>query len=143
VQATGDAEIAKRLAELDSGEAKTISWAGVRKLNLGSCRMLADFTKFHEAAAAEYGAACEWSLERSPDAALQMRLLGSMPKYNALSRRSSRLRDVGQLGPAPIRRFLLGQFPFFLIYRERFPDGIEIASVAHFSRRPPYWKKGW
>ena len=34
VQAAWDAEIAKRIAELDSGRAKTISWAEVRKRNL-------------------------------------------------------------------------------------------------------------
>jgi putative addiction module component (TIGR02574 family) len=34
VQAVWDAEIAKRIAELDSGRAKTISWAEVRRRNL-------------------------------------------------------------------------------------------------------------
>jgi putative addiction module component (TIGR02574 family) len=34
VQAAWDAEIAKRIAELDSGRAKTISWAEVRRRNL-------------------------------------------------------------------------------------------------------------
>jgi len=34
VQAAWDAEIAMRIAELDSGRAKTISWAEVRRRNL-------------------------------------------------------------------------------------------------------------
>jgi putative addiction module component (TIGR02574 family) len=34
VQAAWDAEIAKRIAELDSGRAKTVPWAEVRKRNL-------------------------------------------------------------------------------------------------------------
>jgi len=34
VQAAWDAEIAKRIAELDSGRAKTVSWAEVRRRNL-------------------------------------------------------------------------------------------------------------
>jgi putative addiction module component (TIGR02574 family) len=34
VQAAWEAEIGKRLAELDSGKAKTTSWAEVRKRNL-------------------------------------------------------------------------------------------------------------
>jgi putative addiction module component (TIGR02574 family) len=34
VQAAWEAEIGKRIAELDSGKAKTISWARVRKRNL-------------------------------------------------------------------------------------------------------------
>jgi len=34
VQAAWDAEIGKRVADLDSGRAKTIPWTEVRKLNL-------------------------------------------------------------------------------------------------------------
>jgi putative addiction module component (TIGR02574 family) len=34
VQAAWDAEIAKRIADLDSGRAKTIPWTEVRKRNL-------------------------------------------------------------------------------------------------------------
>ena len=34
VQAAWDAEIAKRIAELDSGRTKTVSWAEVRRRNL-------------------------------------------------------------------------------------------------------------
>ena len=34
VQAAWDAEIAKRIADLDSGHAKTIPWTEVRKRNL-------------------------------------------------------------------------------------------------------------
>jgi putative addiction module component (TIGR02574 family) len=34
VQAAWEIEIAKRIAELDSGEAKTISWTEVRRRNL-------------------------------------------------------------------------------------------------------------
>jgi putative addiction module component (TIGR02574 family) len=34
LQAAWEAEIGKRVAELDSGEAKTTSWADVRKRNL-------------------------------------------------------------------------------------------------------------
>ena len=34
VQAAWEAEIGRRVAELDSGEAKTISWGEVRKRNL-------------------------------------------------------------------------------------------------------------
>ena len=34
VQAAWEAEIGKRIAELDSGEVKTTSWAEVRKRNL-------------------------------------------------------------------------------------------------------------
>jgi len=40
VQAAWDAEIAKRIADLDSGRAKTVPWTEVRKRNL---------TKLHDA----------------------------------------------------------------------------------------------
>lgn len=37
------------------------------------------------------------------------------------------------------RRFLLGRFPFSVIYRENEED-IFVVAVMHNSRRPGYWK---
>src|SRR5271154_5497736 len=97
--------------------------------------MSADYTQFHDEAAAEYDAAFEWYLERSPDAAL---------KFDAEVERaftevvqSPRRWAVGSHGT---RRFLLRQFPFILIYREQ-ASAIQIMAVAHTSRRPGYWKE--
>ena len=76
-------------------------------------------------------------MERSPDAALRFdaevdRALGqiiSTPKRWAAGSHST-------------RRFLLRQFPYILIYRERASSGdIQIVAVAHTSRKPGYWKK--
>jgi|SRR5277367_5617491 toxin ParE1/3/4 len=96
--------------------------------------MSADYTQFHDEAAAEYDAAFEWYLERSPDAAL---------KFDAEVERaftevvqSPRRWAVGSHGT---RRFLLRQFPFILIYRERPVGKIEVLAVAHTSRKPGYW----
>jgi toxin ParE1/3/4 len=37
------------------------------------------------------------------------------------------------------RRYLLGRFPFAVIYRQM-PDEIQVVAVAHGSRRPEYWR---
>jgi hypothetical protein len=70
--------------------------------------------ELHEEAAAEYDAAFDWYLARSPDAAL---------KFDAEFDRA--LIEVGRTpqrwagGSHNTRRFLLRKFPFLLIYRER------------------------
>jgi plasmid stabilization system protein ParE len=94
-----------------------------------------DSVEFHEEAGAEYDAAFNWYLDRSPDAAI---------RFDAEVN-----RGLGQIIEAPqrwaaglysTRRFLLRQFPFFLIYRERALGDIQIVAVAHTSRKPGYWK---
>jgi toxin ParE1/3/4 len=91
--------------------------------------------KFHEEASAEYDAAFDWYLERSPDAAL---------RFDAeVDRALAQIIQAPQrwaVGPHNTRRFLLRQFPFILIYRERQSD-IQILAVAHTSRKPAYWKE--
>jgi toxin ParE1/3/4 len=97
--------------------------------------MPTDSAIFHEEASAEYDAAFEWYLERSPDTAL---------KFDAeVGRAIAQITQFPQrwaVGSHATRRFLLKQFPFILIYRER-PSGIQIVAVAHTSRRPGYWKR--
>ena len=39
------------------------------------------------------------------------------------------------------RRFLLGKFPFSVIYRKDNNGSIFVAAVMHNSRKPGYWKK--
>jgi toxin ParE1/3/4 len=96
--------------------------------------MPTDLARFHNEAAAEYDAAFEWYLERSPDAAL---------RFDAeVDRALSQIIQAPQRwaeGSHSTRRFLLRRFPFVLIYRER-PAGIQIVAVAHSARRPGYWK---
>ena len=45
------------------------------------------------------------------------------------------------VGPFSTRRFLLRQFPFILIYRERVSADIQIVAVAHTTQKPGYWKR--
>jgi toxin ParE1/3/4 len=95
-----------------------------------------DFVEFHEEASAEYDAAFDWYQEHSVDAAL---------KFDSEMDRA--LRQIKQApqrwvsGSHATRRFLLRQFPFVLIYRERPSASIQIIAVAHTSRRPGYWRK--
>jgi plasmid stabilization system protein ParE len=91
--------------------------------------------EFHGEASAEYDAAFDWYLERSPDAAL---------RFDAeVDRALAQIIQAPQrwaAGPHSTRRFLLRQFPFTLIYRERRSGEIQILAVAHTSRKPGYWK---
>jgi toxin ParE1/3/4 len=95
-----------------------------------------DFAQFHDEASAEYSAAFDWYLERSPDAAL---------KFDAeVDHALAQIIKAPQrwaAGPHGTRRFLLRQFPFVLIYRERAAAEIQIVAVAHTSRKPGYWKQ--
>jgi toxin ParE1/3/4 len=91
--------------------------------------------EFHEEAAADYDAAFDWYLRRSPDTALRF----SSAVESAL----------GQILQAPdrwaesdfsTRRFLLKHFPYILVYRKKTSEIIQILAVAHTSRKPKYWK---
>jgi len=91
--------------------------------------------EFHEEASAEYDAAFDWYLERSPDAAFKF--------DSEVNRAVAQISEAPQrwaLGTHATRRFLLRRFPFVLIYRERASGNIQILAIAHTSRRPGYWK---
>jgi toxin ParE1/3/4 len=97
--------------------------------------MLRNRVEFHDQAGAEYDAAFDWYLERSPDAAL--RFDAEVSRALKLITRSP---DRWALGSHDTRRFLLRQFPFIMIYRERSEGRIQVLAVAHTSRKPEYWK---
>jgi plasmid stabilization system protein ParE len=92
--------------------------------------------EFHDEASAEYDAAFDWYMERSPDAALDF----DAEVNNALTVISAAPHRWAA-GPFSTRRYLLRRFPYILIYRERVSDDIQIVAVAHTSRKPGYWKK--
>jgi len=98
--------------------------------------MPTDAAEFHQEATAEYDAAFDWYLERSPDAALgfDAEVDRALAQIIAAPKRWAS-------GAHSTRRFLLRQFPFTLIYRERVTGNIQILAVAHTSRRPGYWKE--
>ena len=92
--------------------------------------------ELHEEAGAEYDAAFDWYLERSPDAALKFD-----SELNRAVAEIARAPQRWASGPYQTRRFLLRKFPFVLIYRERAGGDIQIVAVAHTSRKPGYWKE--
>ncbi|MFZ0287368.1 MAG: type II toxin-antitoxin system RelE/ParE family toxin [Terriglobales bacterium] len=98
--------------------------------------MPSDVADFHPEAGAEYDAAFDWYLARSPDAAI--RFDAEVGRALALIVQSP---ERWAAGPDGTRRFLLRKFPFILVYRERASENIQIVSVAHTSRKPGYWKQ--
>jgi toxin ParE1/3/4 len=38
-------------------------------------------------------------------------------------------------------RYLMGKFPFAIVYRENSEEEVEIVAVAHLKRRQRYWSK--
>ena len=91
--------------------------------------------QFHQEATEEYDAAFDWYLERSPNAALRF---DEEVDFALAQISAAPTRWAG--GPHSTRRYLLRQFPFTLIYRERAAN-IQIIAVAHTSRKPGYWKQ--
>jgi toxin ParE1/3/4 len=97
--------------------------------------MCTNAVDLHDEASAEYDAAFDWYLQRSPDAALNF--------DTEVERALTQIIDAPQrwaVGPHSTRTFLLRKFPFTLIYRERPSGVIQIVAVAHTSRKPGYWK---
>jgi len=97
--------------------------------------MLNSVVDFHQEAGAEYDAAFDWYLQRSPDSARRF----STEVDRALAQIVQAPQRWAASG-AHSRRFLLRRFPFVLIYRERASGEIQILAVAHTSRKPGYWK---
>jgi plasmid stabilization system protein ParE len=96
-----------------------------------------EWIEFHHEAGLEFDAVFEWYIERSPDAAIRFdaEVDRALAQIIAAPKRWA-------VGSHATRRFLLRQFPYILVYRERpSPGDIQIVAVAHTSRRPGYGKK--
>ena len=39
------------------------------------------------------------------------------------------------------RRYLMGRFPFAVVYREISDDQVEVVAIAHLKRRQRYWAR--
>ena len=92
--------------------------------------------ELHDEASAEYDAAFDWYLERSPISALKFDA-----EFDRALAQIAQAPDRWAAGPHRTRRFLLSKFPFVLIYREMASGGIQIVAIAHTSRKPGYWRQ--
>lgn len=90
--------------------------------------------ELHEEAAADYDAAFDWYVKRSPDAARDFDAEFERALGQILQTPQRWAQGSGQT-----RRFLLHRFPYLVIYREQGPT-VQVLAVAHTSRNPDYWK---
>lgn len=88
---------------------------------------------FHPEAWAEFENAESWYRQRNADAAL--RFLAAVS--DALEEISRQPRTWPEYLHGS-RKFVLRQFPYRIIYRER-ESGIEVLAISHGRRRPGYW----
>lgn len=97
--------------------------------------MAADKITFHDEAAAEYDAAFDWYLARSPDAARRF----DTEIHHALKQILQSPKRWA-VAPSGTRHYLLRKFPFILVYRDLSEENVQIVAVAHTSRKPGFWK---
>jgi|SRR6185437_1205450 len=92
--------------------------------------------EFHPEAISEAESAVEWYLQRSEraPAALIDELTQAIETIVSAPRRWPLLE-------LDCRRMPLFRFPYFVIYREKSPDLIQIIAIAHAKRKPGYWRK--
>jgi plasmid stabilization system protein ParE len=86
------------------------------------------------AAEQELLAAADWYRQRTPQAASDF--------LAAMERAVRRISEAPDRHPRYIRntrRYLLRQFPFFVVFRATEAE-VVIVAVAHTSRRPGYWR---
>jgi plasmid stabilization system protein ParE len=89
---------------------------------------------FHKAAAAEYEAALDWYLKRSPSAAANF--------AREVNLAITSIAAAPQRWPTAnygTRKFSLVRFPFAVFYRE-VSSMIQVVAIAHGHRRPNYWQ---
>jgi plasmid stabilization system protein ParE len=90
--------------------------------------------EFHEGAALDVDSALDWYLRRSDSAAL--RFSEEFDRAVGLISESPQRWPSGKHGT---RKFPLRRFPFVILYREML-HVVQILAVAHFRRRPNFWK---
>jgi toxin ParE1/3/4 len=89
--------------------------------------------EFHPAAREEFMSAADY---------YDVRVSGLGSKYishvERIVRQIQRYHDIGRPFTSRVRRVLVPEFPFAVIYRLE-PDRIFILAVMHLKRRPGYW----
>lgn len=91
--------------------------------------------RFHPAARVELVEAEDWYLDRSLTAGREF--------LREVEHAITRIVDSPERYPKTRhghRRFVLLQFPFYVVYRILEFD-VEIIAIAHHARKPGYWRK--
>ena len=91
--------------------------------------------RLHPRAEQDASAAYSWYLDRNPVIAeiFIVELNSAMEHIARNPRRWPRMCD-------PYRRYLLGRFPYSVVYQVK-PRHIEVLAIAHHRRRPAYWAR--
>jgi plasmid stabilization system protein ParE len=91
--------------------------------------------RFNPLAEAEIFEATRWYDERSPElgAAFVDAVRDATTTVLEAPKRWRLVRGT--------RRYLMGRFPFAVVYRETAEEEVEVVAVAHLKRRQRYWLK--
>lgn len=96
--------------------------------------------RLHQRAKEEIREAARWYEERSTG--LGTRFVAAV--RNVFENLETSPQQFAQLetvsADAPIRRVLVGDFPYLVVY-ELFGNEVFVYAVAHASRRPNYWRR--
>jgi plasmid stabilization system protein ParE len=91
--------------------------------------------ELHPEALTETEAALSWYAERSPHAAAAF--------LSEIDHAISSILEAPRRWPVlegECRRIALVRFPYFIVYREKGNNLIQVLAVAHGRRRPGYWR---
>ena len=91
--------------------------------------------EIHPDALAEAESAVSWYVERSPRAPTAF--------VEEIDKAIQSILNAPKRWPifdADFRRVPLFRFPYFIVYREKTNNLVQILAIAHGRRRPGYWK---
>jgi toxin ParE1/3/4 len=96
--------------------------------------MTKPLVEFHPKFDSEYSESFRWYGERSPNAAIEFEaeIKSAIDKIQDAPARWKEEADGS-------RRFLLRRFPYAIVYLH-FPEMIYVVALAHYRRKPRYWR---
>jgi plasmid stabilization system protein ParE len=97
--------------------------------------MTAKQVVIHPEALSEAAAAVSWYSERSLRAPLAF-----IAEIDKAIESISAAPDRWPILEAGCRRFPLYRFPYFIVYRQKSEQLIQVVAVAHARRKPGYWR---
>ena len=90
--------------------------------------------QFHPAAEVELTEAADWYDEERPGLGIEF--------IEAVRVNIRQVVQAPRVWPlaAGVRRSLMRRFPYAIVYRPTHENIVQIVAVAHFKRRPKYWR---